>query len=29
VIHYKVVGEGHGATGQISESILRDFLEQD
>ena len=27
VIHYKVVGEGHGATGAISEEILIDFLE--
>jgi polyhydroxybutyrate depolymerase len=29
VVHYKVNDEGHGATGQISESILLDFLEQD
>lgn len=29
VVHYKVVDEGHNATGQISESILLDFLEQD
>ena len=29
VIHYKVVGAGHGATGAISEKMLLDFLEGD
>ena len=27
VIHYKVNGEGHGATRAISEKVLLDFLE--
>lgn len=28
IIHYKVKGEGHGATGAISEKILLEFLEK-
>ena len=29
IVHYKVSGEGHGATHAIDEKILLDFLEDE